>query len=164
MGGLGLPRPPMATPLPQQHAARPPPPPLSLSPSLHVMLLVQQSLYCRANQVYFLLTIEDRWMVMKTPLTCLTQWITAMPTLEPEYTDEELREMEQQQADERSVVGQTRQRHLEPHYLWCKCTNCATMATDDECICCAFFVAQMCLKAKVKTNGLHLIFGISTNK
>ena len=60
---------------------------------------------------------------------------------EPEYTDEELREMEQAEINNNnsssSVVVQTRQRHLEPHHLWCKCTNCATMGTDDECLCCA---------------------------
>ena len=62
---------------------------------------------------------------------------------EPEYTDEELREMEQQQQAEinnnSSDVGQTRQRHLEPSHLWCKCTKCAIMGTDDECLCCAEF-------------------------
>ena len=36
-------------------------------------------------------------------------------------------------------VGQTRQRHLEPSHLWCKCTKCAIMGTDDECLCCAEF-------------------------
>ena len=67
---------------------------------------------------------------------------------EPEYTNEELLEieqqallLEQQQQQQANDDGETRRRHLLDPVDWCKCQGkkCCKMTTDDECLCCSEF-------------------------
>ena len=61
---------------------------------------------------------------------------------EPEYTDEELIQMESEAIVQEQVdadLSDARRRHLEAPHEWCKCNNCAKMPKDEECLCCAEF-------------------------
>ncbi len=62
---------------------------------------------------------------------------------EPEYTDEELREMDLQRAErERASVAAAapeaaaESRDRRTGDWWCRCGNCKAMETEEECFCC----------------------------
>lgn len=63
---------------------------------------------------------------------------------EPEYTDEELKEMDAQRAKSASVeetdqpppVAAAENRERTSGDWWCHCRKCVQMPTDNECFCC----------------------------
>ncbi|XP_051963680.1 P2X purinoceptor 7-like [Xyrauchen texanus] len=61
----------------------------------------------------------------------------AQPYLfEPEYTDAELREMEEEAAAAAQTQGEATVRQRAQDTWWCSCGQCMAMPTDEESLCC----------------------------
>lgn len=62
---------------------------------------------------------------------------------EPEYTDEELRQIDEEKARlqaENSLMGDSQTPRRIDNLDWCFCgNNCTIMAAEQECLCCAEF-------------------------
>ena len=96
--------------------------PCTSSSSLSLSRAATKFVLCKSSLLQFM-------FYWQSTLTCLMiQWIAAMPpyTFEPDNKP----------SPPTTTVAALLDTHAS-HHLWCKCTNCATMGTADECICSA---------------------------